>query len=85
LEHNEKRIKTTLRQVVIPELTDTDQSAHYLRELKERYPCVDKIELLPFRKLCTVKYQALGIDFPFANLAEPDAERVRMLQNICES
>jgi pyruvate formate lyase activating enzyme len=28
---------------------------------------VEKIELLPFHKLCTTKYEQMGIPFPFGD------------------
>ena len=76
---NEKGIPTTLRQVVIPTLNDTKESATFLATLKKNYACVDKIELLPFKKICTVKYEKMGIPFPFAHIPTPtahDMERI---------
>ncbi len=79
---NEKGIKTTLRQVVIPTLNDTDENARALRDIAARHACVDKVELLPFRKICQVKYDQMGIHFPFAHLDEPSGERVRELERV---
>lgn len=79
---NEKGIKTTLRQVVIPTLNDTDENARALRDIAARHACVDKVELLPFRKICQVKYDQMGIPFPFAHIDEPSGERVRELEAI---
>ena len=73
-------IKTVLRQVVIPTLNDNEESAAHLLHLKESHACVEKIELLPFKKLCTVKYDKLGIDFRFAHLPEPSASEVEKIQ-----
>ena len=79
---NEKKIPTTLRQVTVPGLNDNEESITFLKDLKKRYPTVDKIELLPFRKLCTVKYEKLGIPFRFAEIPEPSAERMRELNRM---
>ena len=79
---NEKGIPTTLRQVVIPTLNDTDENARTLRDIAARHDCVDKVELLPFRKICQVKYDQMGIPFPFAHIDEPSSERVRELESI---
>ena len=76
----ERGIPTTLRQVIIPTLTDNEESVRYLVELKGSHPCVDKIELLPFRKICQVKYDKLGISFKFAHLPEPSHEKLAKLQ-----
>lgn len=77
---NEQGIPTTLRQVIIPTLNDTEESMSFLAELKENHPCVDEIELLPFKKLCTVKYEQLGLDFRFAFYPEPTSESMKTLE-----
>ena len=82
---NEVKIPVTLRQVVIPTLNDTEENARFLAALLDRYPVIDKTELLPFRKLCTVKYEQLGIDFRFGNLEEPSPECVRNLEHAIAS
>lgn len=68
---NEKSIPTTLRQVVIPTKNDFEENYIKLKEIKEKFPCVDKVELLPFKKICQVKYDNLGIEFPFKDIPEP--------------
>lgn len=79
-------IPTTLRQVLIPSLNDTAENAAFLANLKKTHPTIDQIELLPFKKLCTVKYDRLGIPFPFADLREPtDDEVARMEELLAEA
>ena len=75
-------IKTTVRQVIIPTLNDTRESIERLKNITRVHPCVDKIELLPFRKVCEVKYDKLGIEFPFASLPTPKKERMRELEEL---
>ena len=79
-ELNERAIPTTLRQVTIPTLNDNAESVLFLKELQKRYPVIDQIELLPFRKICTTKYEKLGIDFRFCHLPEPDGDRMQELR-----
>ena len=62
--------KTWLRYVVIPNLNDSKESFARLFELKNQYPCIEKIELLPFRKLCLEKYDEMGIEFPLKDTPE---------------
>ena len=76
---SEKGIPTTLRRVIIPSLNDTDESINELRELAARYSCVDKIELLPFKKICAVKYERLNLPFAFENFREPTREEMDTL------
>lgn len=77
---NEKKIPTTLRQVVIPTLNDTVENDTFLKELVAAHSCVDQVELLPFKKICTVKYDQMGIPFRFADIPTPDREEVKRRQ-----
>ncbi len=74
---NEQRIPTTIRQVVIPTLNDTKENDKALLKIAEAHPCVDRIELLPFKKICQVKYDEMKLPFPFAHLPEADPKAVR--------
>jgi len=76
------KIPTTVRQVIIPTLNDTEGNILSLGKVKAEHSCVDKVELLPFRKICQVKYDKMGIDFPFAHIAEPDGEKMKELETI---
>ena len=82
---NEKGVKTTVRQVTIPTLNDDIASIKALKELTRGYTCVDKVELLPFKKICQVKYDEMGIVFPFGHLPTPSAEKMRELEEIIKS
>ena len=77
-----KKIPTVLRQVIIPSLNDNKESMAFLKTLKETYSCVQKIELLPFKKLCQTKYDNLGIEFPFKDFPTPSAETIKELEKM---
>ena len=79
---NEKNIPTTIRQVIIPTLNDSKENILRLKELTSPYACVDKIELLPFKKICAVKYENLGISFPFEKIPTPTTEQMQKLNNL---
>ena len=79
---NEKNIKTTLRQVIIPTLNDNEESILRLKEIAKTKSCVDKIELLPFKKICQVKYDEMNLPFPFGHLPTPSAENMENLNRI---
>ena len=82
---NERMIPVTLRQVIIPTLNDNGENIQELKKIADRHPCVDKIELLPFKKLCQVKYDMLGITFPFADIQEPSADTMSKLNNMIKT
>ncbi len=77
---NKLNIPVTLRQVTIPGLNDDEVSVRELVRLAEAHPCVDKVELLPFRKVCQVKYDEMRLDFPFAHIPSPDAAAMTALR-----
>ena len=76
---NEKNIPTTLRQVIIPTLNDSEENLAALKSVRDAHPCVDKVELLPLRKLCQSKYDAMNIPFPLEQIPEPTAETMAKL------
>ncbi len=61
---------TWIRYVVIPGLNDDEDSISDIAYLKDKYACVEKIEYLPFRKLCLEKYNEMGIEFPLKDTPE---------------
>lgn len=78
----QKKIPTTVRQVTIPSLNDTEEDIAELKKICLKYPCIDKIELLPFKKICKVKYEHLGIPFPFDKFPTPTNEKMLMLEGL---
>ena len=80
-----QKIPTTLRQVIIPTITDGEENAVFLKDLASKHSCVDKIELLPFRKICQTKYDNMGVEFRFGHIAEPSREIMEKLNSIIKS
>ncbi len=79
----ENKIPTWIRQVIIPTKNDTKENIVKLLEIThKRKSCTEKIELLPFRKICQPKYDNLGMEFPFGNIPEPSSEKMKELQDI---
>ena len=79
---NEQKIPVTLRQVIVPTLTDKQDNVRWLKSLADSHTVVDKIELLPFRKICQTKYDTMGIDFRFGHLPEPTLDTMQKLNSI---
>ena len=79
---NEKGIPTTLRQVIIPSVNDQEDNVIRLKEIALLYDSVDKIELLPFRKMCQVKYEQMNLVFPFADKREPTKLEMQKLESL---
>lgn len=74
-----RRIPVWLRQVTIPGKSDDRENILRLREIARSRSCVDKAELLPFRKICQMKYDRMEIPFPFGDIPEPTREKMAEL------
>jgi pyruvate formate lyase activating enzyme len=79
---SEQNIPTTVRQVIIPTKNDDEENIKALKSIISSHGNVDKVELLPFRKICQVKYDKMGIEFPFADLETPDRELMQSLTDL---
>lgn len=82
---DDKKISTTIRQVIIPNINDDAENIQFLCELKNKYSCIDGVELLPFKKVCQVKYDNLKIPFPFADKETPTNELMNKLNSILKN
>lgn len=76
----EKKIPTWVRQVIVPGRNDTPEDMAKLKALLTPLDCIERIELLPFRKLCITKYEQLGLPFPLAKTPEAQEDDVARLQ-----
>ncbi len=73
----ERKIPCWIRHVVVRGLNDTEENILRLKELIHDKSCVQKIELLPFHKMCEAKYKNMGLPFPFAHFTEPSKEKMQ--------
>ncbi len=82
----EKEIPTWVRQVIIPTINDTEENIGELLKIVDGHKkCTEKIELLPFRKLCQPKYDNLKLEFPFGDIPEANPEKIKELQEIIKN
>ena len=79
---NEQKIPVTLRQVIIPTLNDNEQNIEKLNDIIKNHSCIDKVELLPFKKICQTKYDSMNIPFPFADIPIPTKELMDKLNKL---
>lgn len=64
------RVPLWVRHVVVPGLNDSPDSLDRIKEIAGRYSNLKKFELLPFKKMCAAKYDAMGIPFPLKDCEE---------------
>lgn len=79
---NEQNIETHIRRVIIPEHTDNEASIEHINSLKQKYPCIKKVELLPFHNLCLEKYQNMGLEFKLKDTPTPSGEKMKYLNSL---
>lgn len=73
------KVPLWIRHVVVPGLTDDKDSLSRIAGLAKQYSNRSKFELLPFRKLCIAKYEAMGIPFPLADYEDCTDEAIDKL------
>ncbi|MDQ1724046.1 MAG: pyruvate formate lyase activating enzyme [Frankiaceae bacterium] len=74
------RVPVWLRFVVVPGLTDDPANVEGIARFAATLGNVDVVDVLPFHRMGTAKYEALGIPFPLKDVDPPDElimERVR--------
>lgn len=81
LEELDKRnIPTWIRQVILPGVNDCEDNAKRLKEILNSVTCVEKVEFLPFKKLCMEKYERLGIPFAARDYEEGTQEMIAQME-----
>lgn len=73
-----------LRQVIVPTINDTKQSVLELKEFAKTIKNVQKIELLPYKTLGSIKYKNLGIKERLKGVPEMNEEQCKNLQKLLQ-
>lgn len=76
----EQCIATWIRQVIITGINNNEHNINLLKKIISSHNCVKRYQLLPFHKICSEKYEQLGITFPFAHLEETTPDCVNELE-----
>ena len=74
-----KGVPLWIRHVVVPGLTDSLDHLRRVKAKAESYPNFEKLEFLPFHKLCIEKYDRLGLEFPLRDTPAMTNERLSEL------
>lgn len=73
-----------IRHVIVPGLTDSDESINALCDLLANKSCVQKIDLLPFHKLGEYKWKELELEYELYETESPTKERMLQLRSIID-
>lgn len=82
LELNKRNIKVWIRQVIIPDITDSIEYIISLNDYIKKINNVEKIEFLPFHYLGKEKYEVLNIPYPFKDKEEMDKDKCDYLYKL---
>lgn len=77
-----RKIPTWIRHVVVPTLTDDDQSLKTLSQYLKKYSVVEKIEWLPYHTLGVFKYKELGIPYRLEGVEPLSKTRIEEIKNM---
>ena len=78
----EMKKEVVVRHVVVPSFTDGEEGIKELSAIARRFSVVEKVELLPFHKLCEEKYERLGLPFPLKDTPPCDGETIKNLNKL---
>ena len=67
---NRRGVKMRVRQVLLPEYTDTEEQLLALGDFLSDFDNLEKIEILPYHTLGRAKYENLGIDYPLGDMPQ---------------
>lgn len=79
---SDNRKPTWIRQVLVPGITDGDESLARTRAFIDTLASVEKVEVLPYHTMGVVKYEKLGLEYPLKEVSAPTKERVMNAKRI---
>lgn len=74
-----------IRHVMVPGLTLDRTLLEKLADFIKGYSCVERVELLPFHKMGSFKWENLGIDFTLKDTPIPTKKEIIMAKTIFQS
>ncbi|NCB41325.1 MAG: pyruvate formate lyase-activating protein [Clostridia bacterium] len=78
----EMKVPLWVRHVLVPGLTDSSENVKRISHIANGFSNLEKIELLPFKKFCEAKYDAMGIGFPLSKTEECTEDNLKRLERI---
>ena len=77
-----KGVPVWIRHVLVPDLTDDDDSLYKLKDFISGLKTVQKVEVLPYHTMGEVKYEKMNIAYPLKGCEPPSGERVENARKI---
>lgn len=79
---SETGVPVWIRHVLVPGVTDDDDSLHRLRSFIDTLTNVEKVEVLPYHTLGVFKWEQLGLSYTLTGVEPPTAERLANARHI---
>lgn len=79
---SETGVPVWIRHVLVPGVTDDDDSLHGLRSFIDTLTNVQKVEVLPYHTLGVFKWEQLGLPYSLSGIEPPTAERLANARHI---
>lgn len=74
--------KMWLRQVIVPNINDTEEYIHKLSNFIKPLKNIEKIELLPYHTMAIKKYEKMNIPYKLGDTIDMDIERCKYLEKL---
>lgn len=74
--------KMWIRRVLVPELTDSESDLREMHRFIASLKTVERVEVLPYHTLGTVKWQALHMPYPLKGVPVPTEEEIRRAERL---
>lgn len=78
----QKNIPVVIRQVLVEGWTDSPEYISSLVVFLRKYPCVKKVEVLPFHKMGEHKWETMGMEPPLSHMSSFSKEKAEKIQKI---
>lgn len=74
--------KMWLRQVIVPNINDTEEYIYKLSNFIKPLKNIEKIEFLPYHTMAIKKYEKMNIPYKLGDTIDMDIERCKYLENL---
>jgi len=78
----ENNNKIWLRQVIVPNINDTEEHIFKLKKYIKKFKNIEKIELLPYHTMGKEKYDKLNIKYRLTETLDMDKEKCKNLEEL---
>lgn len=79
---SEKNVPMWIRHVLVPGITDSEDGLRELSDFIDSLKTVEKVEILPYHTLGTLKWEKLNLKYPLEGVPTPTKEEVEKAQKI---